>query len=79
MGCVGTITAYTNPKQTGNVNMRCKVYFHYNTGVFIPGTIIRDDDEEPYETLIKLDDGRVLRATECQYSFGDNIQFKEGE
>jgi hypothetical protein len=24
--------------------------------------------EEPYETIIALDDGRYVRATECQYS-----------
>ena len=32
------------------------------------GTVIRDDREEPFETLIRLDDGRVLRGVECQYS-----------
>ena len=42
--------------------------FHYDTSVEIPGTVIRDDREEPFETLIKLDDGRVIRGVECQYS-----------
>ena len=68
MGCVATITAYNFPKQSAYVNRRCEVCFHYDTTVVIPGTIIRDDREEPFETLIKLDDGRVLRGTECQYS-----------
>lgn len=33
-----------------------------------------DDREEPFETLIKLDDGRVVRGTECQYSCGTVAQ-----
>lgn len=38
------------------------------------GTVIRDDREEPYETLIQLDDGRTMRGVECQYSFGLPMQ-----
>lgn len=68
MGCIETITAYKFPKQSEYVNRRCNVCFHYDTSVEIPGTIIRDDREEPYETLIQLDDGRVVRGVECQYS-----------
>ncbi len=68
MGCVTTITAYRFPKQSEHVNRRARVCFHYDTSVWIDGTIIRDDREEPFETLIKLDDGRVIRGTECQYS-----------
>lgn len=69
MGCVATITAFKFPKQSEYVNRRCEVCFHYDTSFIIPGTVIRDDREEPFETLIKLDDGRVLRGTECQFSF----------
>ena len=69
MGCVDTITAYNFPKQSEYVNRRCKVCFHYNTTKWIMGTVIRDDREEPYETLIRLDDGRVIRGVECQFSF----------
>lgn len=68
MGCVETINAYKFPKQSEFVNRRVEVCFHYDTSKWIMGTIIRDDREEPSETLIKLDDGRVVRATECQYS-----------
>ncbi len=32
------------------------------------GVIVRDDKEEPGEKIIKLDDGRYVLATECQYS-----------
>lgn len=68
MGCVDTITMYKFPKQSEYVNRRVKVLFHYDTSQCMPGTIIRDDREEPFETLIKLDDGRVVRGVECQYS-----------
>lgn len=68
MGCVDTITAYGFPKQSEYVNRRAKVCFHYDTSKQLNGTIIRDDREEPFETLIRLDDGRVIRGTECQFS-----------
>ena len=68
MGCIETIDAFRFPKQSEYVNRRCEVCFKYDTSVTILGTVIRDDREEPFETLIKLDDGRVIRAIECQYS-----------
>lgn len=34
----------------------------------IEGTVIRDDVEDPHLTIIKLDDGRIILGTECQYS-----------
>ena len=70
MGCVKTINWLNFPKQSGNVNRRCDVCFHYDISHGLKGTVIRDDMEEPFETLIKLDDGRVVRGKECQYSFG---------
>jgi hypothetical protein len=69
MGCIDTITAYKFPKQSEYINRRCKVCFHYDTSKWIMGTVIRDDREEPYETLIQPDDGRTMRGVECQYSF----------
>ena len=76
MGCVETIDMYRFPKQSEFVNQRVNVIFKYDTSRRIEGTIIRDDREEPFETLIKLDDGRVIRGTECQYSMWRKI--KEG-
>ena len=69
MGCVETIAFDRFPKQSAHLNRRCEIIFHYDTSRKINGTIIRDDREEPYETIIRLDDGRVIRAVECQYSF----------
>lgn len=68
MGCVSTITWLEFPKQSEYVNRRVKVCFHYDTTKTMMGTILRDDREEPFETIIVLDDGRILRGTECQYS-----------
>lgn len=68
MGCVKTIDKFNFPEQSSHVNQRVEVCFHYDTSKTIDGTIIRDDREEPFETLIKLDNGRVIRGVECQYS-----------
>ena len=68
MGCVSTITWLEFPKQSEYVNRRVEVCFHYDTTKTMMGTILRDDRDEPFETIIVLDDGRILRGTECQYS-----------
>jgi len=68
MGCISTITATKFPKQGKWVGCRTEVCFHFDTTHVLWGTIVRDDREEPFETIIKLDDGRFLRASECQYS-----------
>lgn len=68
MGCVENISAYNFPKQSEYVNRRVKVCFHYDTSKMFGGKIVRDDREEPGETIIQMDDGRIIRATECQYS-----------
>jgi hypothetical protein len=57
------------PKQGDQLGKRTKVCFNYDSSKQLEGTIVRDDREEPLTTLIQLDDGRVLNATECQYTF----------
>lgn len=79
MGCVDTITYDKFPKQRDEnykypkfkVGSRVMVCYHYDTSKYHYGTIVRDDLEEPFETIIKLDNGRYLRATECQFSYVD--------
>ena len=79
MGCIDTITYDKFPKQKDKnyiypqfkVGSRVKVCYHYDTSKYHYGTIVRDDLEEPFETIIKLDNGRYLRAVECQYSYID--------
>ena len=77
MGCIDTITYDKFPKQKDDtyntewakVGARVKVCYHYDTSKTHLGTIVRDDCEEPYETIIKLDNGRYLRGVECQFSY----------
>ena len=79
MGCIDTITYEKFPKQKDEnykypkfkVGSRVKVCYHYDTSKYHYGTIVRDDLEEPFETIIKLDNGRYLRAVECQFSYID--------
>ena len=74
MGCIKNITHEKFPKQADEsykfptIGKRVRVCYHYNIDHYDYGTIVRDDIEEPFETIIKLDNGRYLRAVECQYS-----------
>ncbi len=67
MGCVETITAHRFPKQGEFIGLRTKVVFHYGSEEF-GGTIVRHDMEAPHRTIISLDDGRFVLASECQYA-----------
>ena len=79
MGCIDTITYDKFPKQKDEnykypefkVGSRVMVCYHFDASKCHYGTIVRDDLEEPFETIIKLDNGRYLRAVECQYSYID--------
>jgi hypothetical protein len=48
--------------------MRVNVCFHYDTSNYVRGTLVREDREEPFVGIIKLDNGRYVLTTECQYS-----------
>jgi hypothetical protein len=47
---------------------RTRVCFNYDTSKTIMGTIVRDDYEDPWRTIISLDDGRVVLGSECQHA-----------
>jgi hypothetical protein len=68
MGAITTITATTFPQQSSHVGRAVWVCFHYDTTQLVHGTMRRDDIEPPFETLLELDDGRLLRGVECQYT-----------
>lgn len=74
MGVVNTIDYDHFPKQADEnykypkLGKRVKVCYKYDNTRTHMGTIVRDDIEEPGETIIKLDNGRYIRAEECQYS-----------
>ena len=63
------ITHNSLPKQGDDVGKQVAVCFHYDTNNIVEGTIVRDDIESPYETIIQLKNGNYVRGTECQYSF----------
>ena len=67
MGVHKGITATAFPKQGVYLGKKVLVLFHYNTDASFAGEIIRDDVEDPYQTIIKLKDGRVVLGTECHY------------
>ena len=68
MGCVDSITAKGGPVQCDTVGRRVSVCFHYDTSQELLGTVVRDDGESPFKTIINLDDGRYVLTTECQWS-----------
>lgn len=68
MGCVNNITPDKFPRQGSYLGRNVEVCFHYDTSATLRGKIIRDDAEEPGELIIHLENGWVVRASECQYS-----------
>lgn len=62
------ITHNTFPEQSSYVGKAVKVVFHWDVQNRLHGVIVRDDTEEPYVMIIKLDDGRHVLGTECQHS-----------
>lgn len=67
MGCTKEIDAEHFPKQGRYLGKRVRVCFNYDTSRTLLGLVVRDDAEEPGRMIIKLDDGRHVLSTECQY------------
>ena len=65
---VRTVSFDKFPKQGSYAGRAVEVCFHYDTSKMLKGVIVRDDTEEPHLTIIKLEDGRHVLATECQYA-----------
>jgi hypothetical protein len=68
MGCIAEVGRTSFPKQGNFLGKRTEVCFHFDTSDTVYGTIVRDDHENPWVTIIRLDDGRFVLATECQYA-----------
>ena len=68
MGVEANISYKKYPKQGSHLGKRVSVCFNYDTNRLIDGTVVRDDMEAPWRTIISLDDRRVVLASECQYS-----------
>lgn len=67
MGCIKNIDFKNYPKQSEYLGKTVEVCYHYDSDEIHRGTIIRDDAEEPFRTIIQLENGGVLLTTECQY------------
>jgi hypothetical protein len=68
MGISQLVNANTFPQQGRDLGRRVQVVFYRDTSRQFPGVIVRDDDALPWVGIIKLDDGRYVLMTECQYS-----------
>ena len=55
------------PKQGDYLGKVVEVCFNYDTTKTLRGKIVRDDMEEPYRTIIELENGKYILGTECQY------------
>ena len=69
MGVVQGITHDQFPKQGSFFGKSVEVCFHYNLLHKIRGKVVRDDAEGPGLMIIRLEDGRHVLSTECQYSY----------
>ena len=68
MGAHPGISFEDFPKQGEYLGKRVRVTFHHDVTRHVMGTVVRDDEQEPFRTIIRLDDGRAVMAGECQYS-----------
>lgn len=67
MGIKANVGFHDFPKQGDLLHKRILVCFGYDTTRTLMATCVRDDREEPGETIFRLDNGRYIRAVECQY------------
>ncbi|HEC60817.1 MAG TPA: hypothetical protein ENI27_01020 [bacterium] len=67
MGVEKNVGLNKMPRQGTHLGIRVKVCFNDDADNTIGGRVIREDMEEPFRTIIALDDERVVLATECQY------------
>lgn len=67
MGVVESIDCRRFPRQGDMLHRRVLVCFKYDTTSLIGGTVVREDVDEPYRTITRLDDGKFILWTEFQY------------
>jgi len=68
MGSVATITNNSFPRQGRLLLTVVKLWFHHDMSVVFYANVVRDDAEQPFITIFKLNDGRYILSTECQYA-----------
>lgn len=67
MGDVIGVTADSFPEQGPYWGQKVRVCFNYDTSKTFLGLVVRDDSTAPGIMIIKLEDGRHVLSTECQY------------
>jgi hypothetical protein len=72
MGVHENININNFPKQSSWLGKKVEVCFNYDTSKQLKGTIVRDDIEEPGETIIEVEYElpyckRYINTKECQY------------
>lgn len=68
MGMRPNIDHTQYPKQGSHLGAQVSVCFNYDTSHLIDGIIVRDDAEDPFIAIIRLDDDRYVLTTECMYT-----------
>ena len=71
MGVSANVGFHDYPRQGSWLNRRMVVCFDYDTANTIGATCVREDDEEPGIMILRLDDGRYVLSTECQFRPAD--------
>jgi hypothetical protein len=56
-----------SPEQGAWIGKEVEVYFN-DASKTLNGKIVREDIGKPYKTIIELEDGKYVLATECKYS-----------
>ena len=67
MGTSPHIDAKKFPQQGSLLGRKVNVCFYRYTHRQIGGVVVRDDITEPFVGIIRLDDGRHVLMTECQF------------
>lgn len=79
MGSVQGVSHDQFPPQSEYVGKEAGVTFNYDLSRPLCGVIVRDDLGPPWETIIRLDDGRFVRGVECQYSPWDDEAIRKAK
>ncbi len=67
MGQEKNISGDRYPRQDSFLGKSVEVCFNYDTSCMVRGRVIRSDGEAPGLMIIQLENGWVVRSTECQY------------
>lgn len=68
MGVTPNVGPSSWPKQGNMLGEHVSVSFARETSTLFAGLVVRDDIEDPFRTIIQLDDGRFVLGSECQWS-----------